>query len=494
MCRVAMTASPAQGSSIRFEVWLPEHDWNGRFYMVGNGGLAGAVEYGSLAWQIRLGNAVASTDTGHSSPDITWGGWALGHPERVKDYGYRALKITRDASLEAIRAYYGRAPTQRYFTGCSAGARQALMLAQRFPNDWDGILAGSGPHDLIGYFFNAAAIGKRWSEAPEGRVPEARLPDVQRASRSKCSLLPSGIPADPAQCQMHREALECSAGAGTSCLSSAQLDTLERIYWGTGRYPGFPSGNEAETGGGGSGWALWLTGREPNPPPLVGYSFAEPRAGYFARQFFANVVFGRADWTLAELDVEHDVARVENLDVAGESLRSVLGGKDGDLKAFRDGGGKLLMFFGWTDEVVSPKVALQFYREVVADTSAGGDPGGFYRLFMAPGMGHCVAAGPGANSFGQFANGAASPPLHDDPEHNIARALEAWVERGVAPERIVATRWKDNDPRSRVVDSTLPLCVFPRVAQYRGLGDRREAGSYDCRLPRQASRGGRSEP
>jgi feruloyl esterase len=482
-CRVQLEATPTPGSSIRAEVWLPERRWNGRFYQVGNGGLAGAIEFRALAWQAGQGNAVASTDTGHSSPSILSGAWALGAPERVKDYGYRSLKITRDAALAVIAAHYGTAARYRYFTGCSAGARQGLMLAQRFPEDWDGILAGSGPHDLIRFFLNAAAIGRQWQRHPDGRVPEALLPVVQRESRRSCSLLPSGIPANPFECRPATAALRCGASSRNPCLTPAQSTTLERLYEGTADYPGFPAGNEAEIGGGGSSWALWLTGRNPGAAPLNGYDRPEPMAGYFAREFFANVVFGRSSWSLDELDIERDLRLAEDTDVAGESLRSVLGGRDGDLSGLRDRGGKLLVYFGGTDEVVSPRDAVAFHAKVVRDTPGGGAVDDYYRLFIAPGMGHCIATGPGANSFGQFADGSKSPPLRNDARHSVERALEAWVERGIAPDRITATRWAGNDPASGRREATYPLCVYPRVARFRGRGDPRDAAGYVCEMP-----------
>lgn len=319
-CRVQGEAQPTADSQIGFELWLPATGWNGRYYQLGSGGFAGNIHEPALAAELRRGNAVAATDTGHRANAFD-ASWALNHPERVIDYGYRSLQETSRVANELVHLYYGSRARFRYFTGCSNGGRQALMAAQRFPDEWDGILAGAPAYNWTMQLATFAAH-------PEGDV-------------------------------------------------RAQLT--------------------------------------------------------FAEQFFRYMVYDDPSWTLARFDSRRDLDFARQRRIGNQTLSQVLDATDTDLTRFEQRRGKLLMYFGWADDLISPQAGVDYYERVVARMGGSERTQEFFRLFMVPGMGHCQG-GAAPHAFGQA---YVSPGMRDDPEHDIRRALEAWVEQGKVPERIV---------------------------------------------------------
>jgi len=456
-CRVAGSIKPFTDSNIQFEVWMPSSGWNGKFAGVGNGGFAGMIPYSSLTLPLRRGYAVATTDTGHTGGDASW---ALGHPEKVVDFGYRAIHETAVKAKAIIRAFYGDGPQKSYFSSCSNGGRQALMEAQRYPADYDGIIAGAPAnfwtHHFSGFAWNIAA-----ESDPASHIPPVKLKAIEAAALAACDTrdgVVDGVLDDPPKCHFDPSVLLCKETESDSCLTAPQLAALKKIYEGprTSRgeqvFPGYVPGGE--TGGG--GWNLWIT--------------ANKSAQFlFATQFFSNMVFEDPAWDYKTFNVDRDVQ------AADKKTARILNSTDPNLKAFKNRGGKLILYHGWSDAAIAPENSINYYQSVVS-TMGGRDAGEFVRLFMVPGMQHC-AGGPGPNNFGQ-ASGPYEVPA--DPDHDISLAIERWVEKGVAPESIVATKpVSDSDPAKGVL-RTRPLCAYPLVARWRGSGSTDEAANFSC--------------
>jgi hypothetical protein len=445
-CRVHGEARPTRDSVIRFELWLPATGWNHRYHQLGSGGFAGRIHYPSLAHEVRLAHAVAATDTGHRASPFD-ASWALGHPERIVDYGYRSLKATSDAANALIRAYYSSPARHRYFIGCSNGGRQALMVAQRFFSDWEGVLAGAPGHDWTRRMTSYAAIQQALRSAPDSWIAPSKLPAIQRAALASCTAaarVVNGVPTDPRFCPFDPQTLVCVGADEGDCLTAAQAAALGQIQNGltdsaTGERIHF--GFEA-TGATVEGhWASWMLNTEPREDSHL----------TAAEQFFRYFVFDDSRWSIERFDARRDLARARAKRVAGAPLAQVLDATSTNLEGFEKRGAKLLMYFGWADALISPRAAVDYYARVserlgLKRTQA------FFRLFMVPGMAHCQG-GPAPNAFGQA---PIAPALRDDALHDIRRALEAWVERGVAPERIIAVKYVNDDPaRGVATTSTL---------------------------------------
>jgi len=465
LCRVAGSIRPTADSDIRFELWLPAKNWNGRYVQVGNGGLAGAVPTYRFAALVRQGYAVAGTDDGHVA-DSNDGRWAVGHPEKIKDFADRAVHLTSVAGKAIAAAYYGVHPHHAYFTGCSEGGREALMEAQRFPQDFDGIAAGSAANDFTG---TMAAI--LWNERAvtipaAAAIPAALLPVIQAAARAQCDAsdgLRDGVVDDPRRCRFDPAVLRCKPGARRgSCLTAAQVAALRKIYAGprdpvTGRIisPGFESGGEAEE-------PLTLSGIHGKSPDTLQ-----------AHAYFGDLVFQDPAWDPRRFDFHRDMA-------AAAGVGALIDATDPDLRKFKAGGGKLIQFHGWLDGAVPPRQSVAYYERAVATMGGLAQTQDFYRLFLAPGMLHC-GLGPGPNGFGQ----GFLEPFRHDPDHDILLALQAWVEAGRTPERLIATKFIDDDPASGVARQR-PLCPYPATARYRG-GDKRLSANYSCRAAKRPS-------
>jgi feruloyl esterase len=462
-CRVAGVIQPSSDSNIQFEVWMPSSGWNGKYLGIGNGGYAGAISFGPMGAAITGGYATASTDTGHQAGG-TDAGWALNHPEKITDFGYRAVHETAEKAKLLIRAFYGNGPKKSYFNSCSNGGRQALMEAQRYPEDYDGIVAGA-PANFWTHLLTAAAWDMQATLAEAASyIPASKLPAIQAAAVEACDLLDGAkdsILEDPSRCKFDPGKLLCQGAETDSCLTVLQVAALRKIYEGPKSskgeriFPGYGMGGEAEPGG----WGLWITGTEPEKALLYAFS----------TQFFKNMVYSDPAWDFRKLDIDRD------LKAADEKMAKFLNSTDPDLRRFHARGGKLILYHGWSDAAIPAQNAIDYYQSVVAKMGQK-NVDGFVRLFLVPGMQHC-GGGSGANSFGQMTTGKG------DPQNDIGAALERWVEQGVAPEQIIATRYKTgSNPASGVV-RTRPLCPYPQVAKWDGSGSLDEAASFRCAAP-----------
>ncbi|MGC9973300.1 MAG: tannase/feruloyl esterase family alpha/beta hydrolase [Bryobacteraceae bacterium] len=460
LCRVAGVIKPSPDSSIQFEVWMPSSGWNGKFQGAGNGGFAGSINYDQMGAAVAHGYATASTDTGHQGI-ATDAAWALAHPEKIVDFGYRAIHETAVNAKLIVRAFYGAAPGRSYFSSCSNGGRQALMEAQRYPEDYDGIIAGAPANYFTHLLANGAwdllvLLGEK-----DSYIPAKKLPAIQAAALAACDALDGvkdGVIENPSRCRFDPSVLQCDGAETDQCLTAPQVIALKKLYAGGrtsgGRqvFPGYAPGGEAETGG----WMPWITGLAPERSLMFS----------FGTQFFKNMVYDNAAWDYRTFNVDRDTQ------AADQKMAPILNATNPDLSRFKARGGKLILYHGWSDAAIAAPNAIDYYQSVVAKMGQK-QAHGFVRLFMVPGMQHC-GGGSGPNSFGQFGMGSG------DPEHNLGAALERWVEHGIAPERIIATKRKnDLDPKSDVL-RTRPLCAYPQVARYKGTGSTDDAANFAC--------------
>ena len=472
-CEVRGVIRPSRDSEIKFALWLPATAaWNGKYRQEGNGGWAGAINTAAFAEPLRRGYAVAGTDDGHEGG----GGanWAIGHPEKLIDFGYRAVHETSVQSKAIIRAFYGRDPERSYFDGCSDGGREALMEAQRFPEDFHGILAGA-PANNWSHLFTAFVWNERALLAtPDSAIPPAKLPIIQRAVMAACDRLDGvadSLIENPRACTFDPSVLACKAGDAADCLTKPQVDALKKIYDGPRNprtqeriFVGQPVGTEAVAGG----WGAWIT--PANAAGAIQFGFGN--------SYYGAAVFEDPKWDFRTLDFDRDVS------IGDGKVGSVLNATNPDLRSFRAGGGKLIQFHGWGDAAIPAPSSIEYYESVRAfmakypdaRTPANPPADDFYRLFLVPGMGHC-GGGAGPNSFGNGAGGAAASR---DPERDIFTALERWVERGMAPDRIIGTGRAADDPSKPL---TRPLCPYPQTAQYRGSGEVNDASNFACIAP-----------
>ena len=455
-CRVVAITEPA----VNFEVWLPTDDWNGKFHVSGNGGMAGVISYAAMGGALRRGYAAASTDTGHVRPgtDGFDASWAIGRPELVEDFGHRSLHRTTENGKTLTGAFYDEAPRYSYYVGCSKGGQQGLMEAQRYPDDFDGIVAGDPANDWTRFYagahlwYSLATLGDSESWIPPDKVQV--LGDAVTAVCDRLDGIEDGVIDDPRTCDFDPGTLACGPGQDPdSCFTAPQVQAVRDIWAGSRApsgeviYPGLVPGGEAGPGG----WARWVTG---NAPFTSLHWLA-------AEGFFKYMVFEQPDWNFRTFDYDQDLAFA--LDKVGPALDS----NRPDLGPFRDAGGKLIVYHGWSDPDISPLGAINYYESVLDEL--GGQTGAdqtlaatraFYRLFMVPGMGHC-SGGPGANRF------------------DALSALEQWVERDVPPTRIIASRVEEGE-----VVRTRPLCPYPEVAEWSGVGSTDVAANFSCVAPR----------
>ena len=458
-CRVAGAIKPSDDSNIQFEVWMPSTGWNGKFYGAGNGGYAGVINFDQMGAGVLHGYATASTDTGHEAggTDATW---ALGHPEKIADFGYRAIHETAVKAKMIVAAFYGDGAKHSFFSSCSNGGRQALMEAQRYPEDYDGILAGA-PANYWTHLLSNAAWDTLATGDKESFIPAKKLPAIEKAALQACDALDGvkdGVIEDPSRCHFDPSVLKCQDAETDSCLTQPQLTALKKLYSG-GRFsngkqmfPGYPPGGEAETGG----WLVWITGWTPDHSLMYAFS----------TQFFKNMVFDDPAWDYHKFDIDRDTK------TADSKMMKDLNATDPDLRGFRARGGKLILYHGWSDAAISARNTIDYYQSVVAKMGAGTTKK-FVRLYMVPGMQHC-GGGPAPDTFGQL-----GIPV-SDAEHDMGAALDRWVEQGIAPKEIIATKRKsDSDPASEVV-RTRPLCAYPLVARYKGSGSTDDAANFAC--------------
>jgi hypothetical protein len=465
-CRVAIDSTPASDSDIKIEVWLPATGWNGKFQAQGNGGFAGSIGFEEMGISVMQGYVTAGTDTGHAA-NFFDAHWALGHPEKIADYGYRAIHEMTLAAKAAIQAYYSSAPRYSYFASCSNGGRQALMEAQRFPQDYDGIIAGAPAyfwtHLLTDAVWNAQAL----TSEQGSYIPASKLPAIAKAVNESCDRLDGvadGIINDPRQCHFDPAKMLCKGGDADSCLTAPQVTALKKLYQGAhdshgnAIFPGYLPGAEL----GENGWTPWIIGEHPGSSLLF----------MFANNFFANMVFSKPDWT--DKDATIDSARA----AADQKMAALLNATNPDLSPFRAHGGKLIVYHGWNDPAIPAPTTVEYYENAV---KAMGERNfdSFARLYMLPGVQHC-AGGPGPEAFGSEATLHKAPS--NDAHHNFALALQAWVEKGEAPSEIIASKFPGDD-FSKPAEITRPLCPYPAYAKYKGSGDPADAANFSCVSP-----------
>lgn len=434
-CRVVGIASSGPDSRIGFEVWLPVHGWNGKFAGAGNGGWGGSINSSGLSDLIRRGYAAASTDTGHSGASASF---AMGHPEKLEDFGHRAVHLMTVHAKSIVEAFYGRAPDLSYFTGCSSGGRQGLMEAQRYPGDYDGIVAGAPTNNWTNLMFGRMWVAQATLLHRDSWIPPTKYPHIHAAALAACDAqdgLTDGLISHPPSCKFDPASIACKGRDAEHCLTPAQVQAAQRIYAAatnpkTGERIYFPMERGSEL--------VWKT--------LAG----GPLPIRLADDFFRYVVFENADWDFRTLNFDSHVGFAHSRENARISAN------DTNLKPFFDHGGKLLQYHGWTDQQVMPGNSIHYF-ESVAKTLGGPEKiARSYRLFLAPGMNHC-GGGDGPNEF------------------DALGALERWVEYGEAPAALFASQKRNGTTiRSR------PICSYPLQAIYDGSGDPASASSFRC--------------
>ncbi len=436
-CRVLGTIKPTPDSDIKFEVWMPSTGWNGKFEGNGNGGWTGSINPATLAIGLRRGYATAMTDTGHEGGS---GSFALGHPDKLIDFGYRS---THEMTLKAkaiIAAFYDQAPKHSYFSGCSAGGKQGLKEAQKFPTDYDGIISGAPGNNWTNMMAQIVWIAQAVHKDEASNIPAAKYQVLHDAAVTACDLqvdrVKDGVIGDPTRCKFDPKVVECKDADGPACLTKAQVETARKIYADVINprtkkliYPGFEPGSEL-------GWGQFVANATPTT---------------FATDLFKYVVFRNENWDFKTLNFDSDVALAEKID------NGINNANDPNLKEFFRLGGKLIQYQGWNDQHISPRNSADYYASVVNSVGASTVKNS-YRLYMVPGMSHCQG-GQGADTF------------------DTLGAVDEWVEQG-KPKELTA---------SRVVagktERTRPLCAYPAVARYKGSGSSDDAANFACVVP-----------
>ncbi len=462
-CRVAGTSRPTSDSEIHYEVWMPLSGWNGKLDHGGNGGYGGSLNTpaGFMLAGLLRGYATAGTDMGHVAATMPGASFALGHPEKLVDWASRANHVTSVAAKLIIRAFYGAPPHLSYFTGCSDGGHEALMEAQRFPDDYDGIVAGASAN----YWTHQSAAWVWEALAGLGVLPVSKLPMINAAAVAACPGIVPTVIDDPTRCGFDPASLLCAGADAPNCLTASQMDAVRVIYAGprnprTGAliYPGLERGSEAAGGslGAAGSWSILIS----SPQTFLG------------GDMFKYMVFKDPTWDFHTLDFDRDVA------LADATVGPIINSTSPDLSDFKALGGKMIMWHGWADPLVNPRNSIDYLRSVAGaprgrhgkehdDDEAARGTQGFLRLFMAPGLTHC-SGGPGLNTF------------------DTLTALERWVEQGKAPEKLIASHTTLPFPDNVMAvnppagDFSRPLCPWPEVARYVGKGSTTEAASFVC--------------
>ncbi|GGL35078.1 tannase/feruloyl esterase family alpha/beta hydrolase [Caulobacter rhizosphaerae] len=462
-CRVHAVGSSGPGSSIRIEVLLPA-TWNGKLLGVGGGGLSGGLSgsTGALMRELARGYAGVANDAGHT--DAKKAAWGIGSSARIEDFGYRANHVAALAGKAIASAYYARPVERSYFSGCSNGGRDALMLAQRFPDDYDGIVAGAPAINWTGLMATAQVNYRLYKQTPGAEKLPAKLSLIRSAVIAKCDRL-DGVADDvlenPLACRFDPAELQCKAGeTSDKCLTPAEVQVARAIYRGPRTQDGvqvlqgFPLGSEH----GKSiipivGWAPWF--------------FNGPKAGVrLSDDFYSGLVTQNLDWDPRTFDLERDYR------LAKTRVGAALDALDPDLRPFAARGGKLILFQGWEDPAIPAGSTLDYYA--AARDRLGPASQGSVRLFMAPGMAHC-SLGHGPDTF------------------DIIPVIDAWVSANTAPDTILAAKHdgqlgllfgKPGD-----IVRTRPLCPWPATAHYKGSGSTDDAANFTCRVePGQGAR------
>jgi feruloyl esterase len=428
-CQLQIVLKPSSDSLINMELWLPPADkWNGKFMGVGNGGFAGSIQglANDMPQALRLGYATAGTDTGHQDAG---GAWAIGHPEKMIDFGYRATHEMTLKSKQIVKAFYDRSAQYSYFKGCSTGGRMALMEAQRYPDDYDGIIAGSLANRHIHMWTAGIARSIELSRHPEGAITTEQAALVNTLVTNTCDTLKEGFLNNPRACKVDFSALKCKAGAAAdnSCLTDAQLKTVDTFYGGVKNSKG----------------ELIFSGQALGNPIAAQRPTNQAPGGLFD---LVRIAYNDPNVDWQKFDLDRDMKFLDEKIGYVDAVNP-------DLSKFKSSGGKLLMTHGWSDTGITPETTIWYYDSVL--NKMGRSQSDWMRLFMAPGMGHC-GGGPGVNTFDSIG------------------ALEKWVEKGIAPDTMLGTGAQG---------LTRPLCQYPQSAEYKGTGDLKDASNWSCKAP-----------
>ena len=434
-CRIRATLTPTTDSDIKIEVWMPAKNWNGKLDGIGNGVWAGSISYTQMVAPLSQGYAVTATDTGHVGTGLDVG-FAVGHPEKLIDFGYRAVHDMTVKAKALIKAFYGKQARRSLWTSCSTGGRQGLMEAYRYPNDYDGISAMAPANPMTDLMTQSLWTGYAAMKDPANRVSRSKLAAVHKAFIEQCDAedgLKDGLVSDPESCHFDPKVAECKGKDGPDCLTAAQVETMREVYAGvinprTGKqvFSGFEPGSEMQVG-------LLMSGPAPFP---------------VATTYMRDLVFKNPKWDFKTFRYDKDPAAAR---AAGAGILDVP--SDGLGKFFADGG-KLLLSHGWSDGLIPSLNTVRFYKSVVGHLSAKTAKKSV-RLFMVPGMGHC--------------GGGDGPFVFD-----ALSVIDTWVEKHRAPKRIVVS-----EPPGKPA-MTRPLCPYPQVAKYRGKGSTNDASNFRC--------------
>jgi feruloyl esterase len=430
-CRVRLLLTPTSDSRINAELWMPATTWNGRFMAVGNGGFGGSIQgFAEMQNALRLGYATSGNDTGHDTEvDGPNGMFALGHPEKIVDFAYRAMHEMTVTSKTIIAQYYGRPQQYSYYKGCSTGGRQGAMNAQRYPEDFDGIIAGALANRHIQMHTAGVTRSIELARHPEGEIPPATVQMVTQAMLKACDTLHEGFLTNPRACTFDFKKLACSPGASAdACLTPPQLKTVEAFYGGLHNSKGeliF------------SGQALG------NPLPALRGATDQPGGGYDTVRIWG---FQNANYDWHSFDLDRDMPIIN-------SKVGFVDAVDPDLSKFKAHGGKLLLYAGWSDTTITPENTVLYYENLKKKMGPQDD---FARLFMVPGMAHC-RGGDGPNTFDSIG------------------AMEAWREKGVTPTQLTGF-----NPQTSL---TRPICSYPQYTKYKGSGNIKDAANWTCTAP-----------
>ncbi len=450
-CEVQATISPNRKSSIGVVYRLPT-DWNGKFYGVGGGGFAGNVALQGVSTALSRGYATGGTDMGHPSANGLDPAFALETPgtlneDAIIDFGHRATHLMTTVGKQLARELYGRSVGKAYFEGCSTGGRQGLAEMQRYPDDYDGVIAGAPVYNALVYS-NALFRVQAFHSKPGGNLAPEHVPLINKAVMAACDAkdgVADGILADPRQCKWEPVELQCRAGetAGPQCLTPTQVETVKKVYSGLksadGKWLAMPlmPGGEAD-------WVDRSIGTKELP---LG------RNAVLGAPFVSHLVKADPKYDLMSFDPATGVGEIEASFAGREVIQ-----QNADLSRYFSRGGKLILWHGFNDPGPSALSTIAYLEQVAQATGAGADKAGDTsaraRLFLAPGVLHC--------------RGGAGPDRFD-----MLAAMENWAEKGVAPEQVIATK----------ADSRLsrPLCPYPQMAKYKGAGDTNEAANFVCR-------------
>jgi feruloyl esterase len=457
-CRVVATARPVPDSSIGIEVWLPAAGWNGRYQQVGNHGFAGVIHWEEMAPQLKRGFTVAATDDGHVAPPGApyASRWAVDHPAKIDDLAWRAVHQAAVNAKLLIAAYYAQPPRYSYFNACSTGGRQGMREAQQFPADFDGILAGGAATYWTGGATEQLVMSLKLQKAGfQGARGAAILAMAQEAATRACDIadgVKDGVIANPTRCRWNPRELVCKAGSDpATCITPAQSEALAA---------NFEDVRDPVT-------RQWVMGGMSR-----GSEFNQVKNQYYDRV----APFGAANYKLATRDADWDGSTFDMRADLPKLVRvmGVMNSHNPDLRAFQARGGKMIQYHGWDDAAFTPEGTVKYYDQVIATTGRG-DPAAvrkFYQLYMMPGIGHC-GGGPGPYNIGQETQIAVS----NDREHDAVTALMDWVEHGVAPEKLIATKFSNDDPKQGI-QLQRPLFPYPAEAVWNGAGDTNGAASF----------------